>query len=883
MKTYSKMKQNNSKIDALYFSNNLVDWFWQHGVHRTEEYSLNPSRWLFNLYKSRESLKMVSQENNPRPATAIWGPSQTGKSTLVARYLDGKENKKNSALYWEGGQHAFFSLPRGHDPSLIDKDKIVLNPYNGGMDASACITRFTEGNLSQHKDTLHVKDPMYPVRLKFSSPKEIMLSMARGYDGQCDVLKPDRIWCPKLLKQAAKKFSADEKILSSRMRKEIYEQAFDLCSILEDLALAGLTRYRRLLPKNQDLSEVQEIILQSGNLLSNQERFDNFRNEILWDGSLILNNFYSRLKNYSKILDNKWSSKKIFCSLEATACFLDMDSYSMYSKTIPTNAQEGSKEAKVHKTLASLNYKETTDSIYLGVCESMSDSLFKNPNEFGLFQGLIQEVVIPINIANLGNNSFQSYLKNYDLLDFPGVERGGRSTTASKVSLNNSLNNDNSDFPWDEMFCKVLKRGKTASLFQGYSRNMLLDSVTILQDLDNDKPNAQDLITGVKTWLKSAKPEYDPETEQKSPLPLNCVLTWWAKMLNESPANSATILGKNKSKYEQLGFLSNPSVVNMFAVNDFELPRGKLNKDTLNILPTLLRTIQGERDFKALFANTEEGNGIDSFIDGEESGINNLFQKLKAQVENSNMRLSFWEQKAIEASVELEKLLTLQGLLPKEKSFEKDRIKNLKVLRRILTASLQESNLHLRNQTEQALKYLLNVNAEELEEIPQQIDQINCSFIKRQFHAKGEKLCSSQLADKEVCWKKLGFNNEDQAQLSWKALCMSIEPSMKEMVDWLRKMVVQRNKFQNLDFRRFLAVLMTNHLISPNFKNDLANSVKGTGDSSLKNNPIIQACKNRCDEFLRLSISTGGRKEQPGDDEIKEICNTFEILKVENI
>ena len=113
------MKQKNSKIEALNFSNKLVDWFWEHGTSRTDEHSLNPSRWLFNLYKSRESLEMVSQEHNPRPATAIWGPSQTGKSTLVARYLDGNskhQNKKDSALYWEGGQHAFFSLPRGQDP-----------------------------------------------------------------------------------------------------------------------------------------------------------------------------------------------------------------------------------------------------------------------------------------------------------------------------------------------------------------------------------------------------------------------------------------------------------------------------------------------------------------------------------------------------------------------------------------------------------------------------------------------------------------------------------------------------------------------------------------------------------------------------------------------
>ena len=180
------------------------------------------------------------------------------------------------------------------------------------MDASACITRFTHGKLEKHKNSLHVKNSKFPVRLKFSSPRETMLSVARGYDGQCDVFKPDRIWCPELLKKTVKKFSADGRISSSRMNKEIYEQAFDLCSVLEDLAVAGLTRYQRLLSKNESLSEVREIILQSVSLLSNQKRFDNFRNELLWDSSTVLNNFYSKLISYHKILKNKWIKKDIF-------------------------------------------------------------------------------------------------------------------------------------------------------------------------------------------------------------------------------------------------------------------------------------------------------------------------------------------------------------------------------------------------------------------------------------------------------------------------------------------------------------------------------------------------------------------------------------------
>ena len=106
------------------------------------------------------------------------------------------------------------------------------------------------------------------------------------------------------------------------------------------------------------------------------------------------------------------------------------------------------------------------------------------------------------------------------------------------------------------------------------------------------------------------------------------------------------------------------AVVNVFAVNDFELPRGKLNEDTIEILPTLLSTIKGEREFQKLFQGTEGGAEIDKFSDGGDSGINNLFETLKSQVENSNMRLSFWERKAHEASIELEKLLSLEGLLP---------------------------------------------------------------------------------------------------------------------------------------------------------------------------------------------------------------------------
>ena len=184
------MNKDKTCKESLTFSNKLVDWYWNHGVTRTDEFKLNPARWLYQLYHSRESLEMVSRENNPRPASAIWGPSQTGKSTLIAGYVDGvnkRTKEKHGALDWPDSPPAFFSLPRGQDPELFDQKKIVLNPYNGGMDASACITRFTKGTLDVQEGGSHIKDSKFPVTLKFSSLRENMLSIARGYDSQCEI------------------------------------------------------------------------------------------------------------------------------------------------------------------------------------------------------------------------------------------------------------------------------------------------------------------------------------------------------------------------------------------------------------------------------------------------------------------------------------------------------------------------------------------------------------------------------------------------------------------------------------------------------------------------------------------------------------------------
>ena len=880
------MKNNNSRRQALDFSNELIDWFWQYGVLRRNEYGLSSARWLQPLYEARNCLKMVAQESNPRPANAIWGPSQTGKSTLVARYLDGQVKHpkgEGTALHWPDGEGAFFSIPRGQDPDSFDQKTIVLNPYNGGMDASACITRFTKGSLTGEEGAAFVRNPRFPVTLKFSSKKEVMLSVARGYDGQCELLRPDRFWNLTELQKLAQRTASASRDSSKGINKKAFEEAIALCDVLEDLAISGLTRFRGLLSKDGKSNEMRDIILQSTGLLEELKCMERFRDEILWDKSSILSQFYNRLSVYGDKLSEKWKGENLFCSLEGTACFLDMDSYSMFSKSIPGHAKEGSKDVRVHRALSALEYSQDENGVYLGVGSSQGLRLFENPCEFGIFQCLIQEVIIPLNMQNLEDTPFRSFVDKYDLLDFPGVERGGQSSSASKLVVDEK-NNESMDsvFPWDDLFCKVLKRGKTSSLFQGYAKRMLLDAVSIFQDLDNDKPNGQDLITGVETWWKSTDSGRSPESREQSPLPLNCVLTWWAKMLNESPANTATIFGKNRAKYEQLGPLSDPKIANLIAINDFTLPRGKLNKDTMEILPTLLDTIQGEPEFKKLFSGHRASPSLETSMKAVDGGMDAFFALLLTQVDSSSMRNSFWETKANEAAVVLEKLLSSKGLMPQGKSREKERVKNLEVFKEILASRLKPNDLESRKDTEEALKFLLNVNAQDLESLPLKNENLNTAYLRRQFHLEGEKLFSARAPGNQVCWKQLGFSTEDQAQLSWQAICVSIEPSLKEILDWLHTMVVQRNKFKNFDFRKFLAVKMANQFIPPSSLEDADLVQKELTDPDSFENSIIKASENRFSELMKVKVKHLDRDEQAGDDEIRTLCDSLYERNTEN-
>src|ERR1035438_5067521 len=116
----------------------VLDWYWHKGVERTGEYDLSGA-WLDELYQVRDAAAAVEAAVAAgRPCLALWGPSQSGKSTLLSRYLDAPSDPKAaSALQWDPAAPVVF-VGRPDRP-----DCVHLNPYNQQHDASGCVTRFT--------------------------------------------------------------------------------------------------------------------------------------------------------------------------------------------------------------------------------------------------------------------------------------------------------------------------------------------------------------------------------------------------------------------------------------------------------------------------------------------------------------------------------------------------------------------------------------------------------------------------------------------------------------------------------------------------------------------------------------------------------------------
>jgi len=850
------MSLNSSRV--LDFSRELIEWFWKYGITRKGAYKLSASDWLRTVYDANDRVVQAEDSGkNLRPAFALWGPSQSGKSTLLSNFLDEKvwdnlqpEDKVDgtrSGLYWPGSDPCVFFVDLPKNQMQRAEGLISMNPYTGGKDASAVLTRFVRGSLRRGAGSYHVPFPQYPVQLHFLGEKQVLLALAMGYDSEC-LGSPQNAWQQKEWSQiefvnALDQFNMAHPVSETApVNRQAFEIIHCLCEVLEDLVTARVRRFQKLAlsARVEDWQSIIHSLLEQRSLLASPENARQFAAHLLWDGSPPISDFYEKLLKMLANIQVWQTDRTVYTSLKVAARLLDMDTYDLVERG--------------QQKLPRICCRTEGNAVFVDLDDGKP--VIENVEEFGSLQGLVWEIVVPVNFDNLPPSPFTQFLAKGDLLDFPGVanevanevkriavwldipdERGARLDKGQLFS------------PY-LFFSKILKRGKTASIVTTYTKRLTIDGFTIFLYLDKYPPvNADQIQSGINTWWSCMAQGYDEKLGGRSPLPLNLALTWWKELFDDYKAlerQGQEYFASKVGILRAMGRVSNPGVLwSSCALNYYKYDRGKPADDlipsqelfggllkekdillqfaSLQIrepLETNLAEWQGKSDknLKQKFDTWLEQQGDKLYSDPglqtlkimledrDKGGAADLMKRLCGQLDElckgtQLNRAKILEENKQREAARLERLLKGEFIFPPPEPRDIRR-ENLQRFRDHLEqATTRKKGYRMELLTEEemrpvnlALRELLNVDYAVLELLPTDNHSLNETFIFSQYQAWIRKQVarwrppdSTELSHSSS-WNLLGLTSPALVEMYLNSLVESISPKQwEEMARWLRE------------------------------------------------------------------------------------------------
>ena len=547
----------------------LVDWWWNHGSKRAGRYELHAGSWLDRIQGTAEEIERISQVlADPKGTLALWGPSQSGKSTFFSHYIDAGGDKRGcgNALHWDDSRPVRFSI----NPELGDHDEaggdLILNPYHENSDASGCISRF------YLPDDPAAINKTYPVEIRVCSRKHVLHALAVGYAGEC--AQPDEDnggppWTASKIDHLITQMvptGGDQANIPAEEAKTGLAFLRDVVDVLEVLAESSIPRYCSL---GRDIKQLRQAILNNRTLASSVKTVGEFAGLVFWDNWAEFNRQFVALCKYlDKVIRELPSGGRIFCDFFAAALLLDIATYRYLAEGRETHIQ----------AVGQLGWKRQGDHLILGKFPSEVSGLTPLRQEFQLLQGIVWELCIPLRREVLESQAPQllKLLQQADILDFPGV--ANQQQTARMVRLTAEKLNDTSKAY--EFFTVVLKRGKTGSIVASSARNLDIDGFTLLCKIKMYAGRPDQLLDGIDQWWRSLT-GYSVQNAGGRDLPLNFVLTFFATLVTDwilNPQNIETI-GQNVfgKFHSDLGPLADPRIVTYFTTNYFRYPEGRIN------------------------------------------------------------------------------------------------------------------------------------------------------------------------------------------------------------------------------------------------------------------------------------------------------------------
>ena len=854
----------------------LQEWYWEYGKHREGKYLLSPSGWLDRLYIACEiSEKVTSSNQSEKRSMALWGTSQTGKSTLLSSYLDkvNDPSGENSALTWTGGTNIRFcreSLTM--DPPA---GTTILNPYNLESDASSCISRF---RLSERVD-----DPAHPIELKFASEIQIMHALAMGYLTEAKLEIPQTgeevRFNSEVLQQTLDSFrlTIDRPKNGIVPSRNVYKFLHQVADLMETLILSDYPRYSAL-SKDNVKSLARQSILDFSSILHSIEDVENLAFHLFWDGDKLLAETYRKLVSWTQKFKNAWQGKRILASPPIVALLLDVASYSRLH-----NAQADTRE-RAKDIISQIRF--SVEDEFTTINTVSGHKLLDNPEEFSLFQGNILELIIPVKLdAIRDRTSLVEFLSVSDLLDCPGTGRD-HDNREMRLDLNKLKPAEN-----HLIFTRLLKRGKTASIVAAYSKDLTIDGFSMFCRVMYKPGQPGQLTSGIKTWWKAFG--QTPSTEdknQRSPLPLNLVMSFWGRFFNSTSLEVIRNSGVESifKDIHNIGLWTNPDVVtSTLAVNypKLENSDAKLPAHGLDLVVNeILKRTEFQQQFKSEVS-------VDSFKQMiKDGGTDFLFKVLNEQAVASPRNRMLNARK--NAALEIIHNLIFEGLPSEDDQGEQYR-QAVEHWSDLLTASLSEG--HNDSKCEKVsfvLRRMLSFPPEKLEPIPirlQNNKETASVYIQSQCnrwveHARN--IVRNQLT-------LVGLKDPDHANFALNGIIESVNKT--ELTDWFLKTLGNvKNKVEGDSHRRYLGMKISDcifptiseraHRIREEIVNEMDSYEErdrqgfyGSGSSP----HYRQFLKPFIDHLHTLSeqLHPDARPPQPGDLELLEIQRKFELSR----
>lgn len=632
----------------------LTEWYWQYGPQRASEWQLGSS-WLERLYSLRQQMTALAALPS-RSTLGIWGPSQAGKSSMLTSYLDVQSGDQdpqgvNSALTWDLSSPARF---RG-----VEATKVSLNPFNGGKDATGCVTRYVL------RDS--VENSAYPVEIRLCSRKALIHALAAGYLSECNLKDRDGVqvvWdIDKLDDLLCNRSFIASVDLNTVPQREAYELLREVCDIVKSLIGLNVSRYQNLGRRWSDFATSR--IMGNLDLTGNMANARKFMNKLLWDEKQGLSGFLVDLESYYNRQLGLHRQQRLFCSLEAASVIINIAAYEFLCNPID-NEQVRAIAARIPQ----LSYSQdpATGNLYIGL--GGPQTLFPVTSDFGYFQACVQELVVPIHKVPGMPQAFADFLDKADFLDFPGIALATNQDGDESVLLEPAtLQKD--DY---RILTKIMKRGRTASIISSYSEQGDIDSFVLAVRAGQTVNNASQLINGIQQWWHFENPQFNPNSPAlPPPLPLFLVLTFCADLVNDVIRNHGVGIGLN-AQFDWLDILGPmaTSRLSRIFVTTYKF-RGYARSDIfdaqLNLIkgdesenhPEILRALEAihaDASFRKLFG--EPGNpsyeSFDRMARSQDGGTDYLFESVTKAIDSGRKR-ALREHRRAEAAQAFRQLL----------------------------------------------------------------------------------------------------------------------------------------------------------------------------------------------------------------------------------